>query len=73
MTDKVNNEKLENVAGGAKKATGRYTFHKVQPGETLGSIARDYNVSQSTIISLNGIKNPDLIYPGQSLKIPLYE
>lgn len=73
MTDKVNNEKLENVSGGIKKATGRYTFHKVQPGETLASIARDYNVSQSTIISLNGIKNPDLIYPGQSLKIPLNE
>ena len=59
MTDKVNNEKLENVAGGAKKATGRYTYHKVQPGETLGSIASvsvDSDEKPLEDVKINSIK-----------------
>ena len=64
MTKELDNEKLEKVTGGA------YCYYKVRPGQTFKQIADYLQVSQSTLISLNGIKNPDLIYAGQSLKYP---
>jgi LysM repeat protein len=45
--------------------------HTVQPGETLGSIARLYGLTIDAIAFANGITNPDLIYVGQVLKIPI--
>lgn len=64
MTNKLDNEKLEKVTGGG------YCYYKVKPGDVFSQIAQKLQVSQSTLISLNGIKNPDLIYAGQSLKYP---
>lgn len=42
----------------------------VQSGDTLGRIAANHAVNLSTLVSANGISNPDLIYPGQVLVIP---
>ena len=39
-------------------------------GDTLTSIARRYKTTVSELVKLNNIKNPDLIYVGQKLKIP---
>ena len=44
---------------------GDYT---VKSGDKLWEIAKDYNVPVQTLIELNQIKNPNLIYPGQVLK-----
>lgn len=44
--------------------------HTVTPSDTLTKIARKYGTSVSALVSVNGIKNPDLIYDGQVLKIP---
>ena len=44
--------------------------YTVQSGDTLGRIARDQGVSISSLIEANGLKNPNMIYPGQVLKIP---
>ncbi len=46
------------------------TIHVVQRGETLYSIARRYGVSVQAIVNANGIRNPNLIYVGQRLRIP---
>ena len=54
----------------ANDGVAKYLYYRVQPGDTLKSIAEYLKVDQSTLISLNNIKNPDLIYPGQSLKYP---
>ncbi len=43
--------------------------HKVQFGETLGAIARDYGVSLVNLQSLNGLWT-SIIYVGQKLDIP---
>ncbi|EMF0555061.1 LysM peptidoglycan-binding domain-containing protein [Enterococcus faecium] len=43
--------------------------HVVQYGETLSSIAYQYGTDYQTIASLNGLVNPNLIYPGQVLKV----
>ena len=53
--------------------TNRYDLnhiiYKIQYGDTLYSISRRYGVSIATIVRLNRIKNPNLIYAGQTLRI----
>ncbi len=44
-------------------------YHRVRRGETLGTIARKYGVSQKNLMKWNGIKNPNRISEGQRLKI----
>ena len=41
----------------------------VKKGDTLSEIALKYNTNYLKIAKENNIKNPDLIYPGQRLKI----
>ncbi|HGW2851991.1 TPA: LysM peptidoglycan-binding domain-containing protein [Enterococcus faecalis] len=43
--------------------------HVVQYGETLSSIAYQYGTNYQTLAALNGLANPNLIYPGQVLKV----
>jgi LysM repeat protein len=47
------------------------TVHVVQQGETLYSIARQYQVSVGAICAANSIASPRLIYAGQRLVIPI--
>lgn len=44
--------------------------HVVQPGDTLGSIALQYNVSLQTLMDANNISNPDSLEVGMVLTIP---
>lgn len=44
--------------------------HTIQPGDTVWSIAKRYNVSMGDIIKLNPHITPDLIYPGQVINLP---
>ncbi|MEJ2148933.1 MAG: LysM domain-containing protein, partial [Chloroflexota bacterium] len=46
------------------------TWHTVQPGETLETIAQHYGVSVAEIQNTNSLPNPDAIYSGQRLAIP---
>lgn len=46
-----------------------YIYHKVRPGETLGSIAQRYRVSVRAIQQANGLRG-SLIRAGQTLRIP---
>jgi LysM repeat protein len=45
-------------------------IHVVKRGEYLKIIAARYKTSVSVLVKLNNIKNPNLIYPGQRLKVP---
>ncbi|NBK97177.1 MAG: LysM peptidoglycan-binding domain-containing protein [Erysipelotrichia bacterium] len=42
---------------------------RVESGDTLWGIAREYHTTVASIVSLNNIANPNLIYPGQQLTI----
>lgn len=46
-------------------------IHVVKKGEYLKVIAARYGTTVSVLVNLNGIKNPNLIYPGQRLKVPV--
>jgi cell wall-associated NlpC family hydrolase len=43
--------------------------YEVQPGDTLAGIAETFGVDVSTILSSNGIDDPDTIKPGSELRI----
>lgn len=45
--------------------------YTVRPGDTLSGIAARYGTSYQSIASYNGIRNPNLIYPGEQIRIPL--
>jgi murein DD-endopeptidase MepM/ murein hydrolase activator NlpD len=44
--------------------------HKVKRGDTLSAIAGKYGTTVTTLVKLNGIKNPNLIKVGQTIKLP---
>ena len=46
------------------------TIYTVQKGDTLSLIASRYRTNYKKIAQYNNIKNPDLIYIGQKIKIP---
>ena len=46
-----------------------HTLYKIRSGDTLWSISRKYGVSIATIVRLNRIQNPNLIYAGDILRI----
>lgn len=45
------------------------TYHIVKKGETLYGIAKKYNTTVNQIVKWNNIKNPDVIYSGQVLRV----
>lgn len=48
---------------------GGAVYYTVQSGDTLSGIAAKYGTNYQTIANLNGISNPNLIYPGQNLRV----
>src|SRR5207237_1297933 len=46
------------------------SVHVVQAGETLSQIALDAGVDASSLASLNGLDDANLIVVGQTLKLP---
>ena len=56
------------IEGEETRGTGDIIY-TIQRGDTLSKIARAYNVSVSHIVELNDISNPNLIYPGEKIRI----
>ena len=55
----------------ASKATGtKEKTHKVVKGDTLSKIANANGTTVDILLKLNGIKNKNLIYVGQIIKLP---
>ena len=64
----VNLEELEGTAGGAGT---NYIIYIVVKGDNLTRIAKRYGVTVKQLVAWNGIANPNLISPGQEIKIYL--
>ena len=45
------------------------TTHKVQAGDTVYKLSKQYGTTIDSIVSLNNLKNPNLIYIGTTLQI----
>lgn len=60
-----------NASDIASKATSTNAkTYKVVRGDTLSKIAKQYGTTVDTLVKLNGIKNKNLIYVGQIIKLP---
>ena len=64
-----NQKEEEHALVRANKSDGEQ-IHLVQPGETLYSISKKYNLATNVIMAKNNMKSPELKY-GQELLIPL--
>lgn len=50
---------------------GKEFIHIVQRGENLFRIGLKYGIDADTLAQYNGLRDPDKIYAGQSIKIPV--
>ena len=50
--------------------SGNQTIYTVKAGDTLSEIAARFGTTYQVLAQLNGISDPDRIYPGQTLRIP---
>jgi len=69
-------EAVETVLASAKAASGEVmvaadgsTRYRVQLGDALGSIASQFGTTPGRLQRLNGLSNPNRIYPGQTLLV----
>ena len=53
----------------AERDKPKFVTYTVKRGDTLSAIARIFGTTVTKIVKDNGIKNPNLIYPGQTIKI----
>ena len=51
------------------KSAAAAKYHTVAQGETLGAIARKYNITTKQIIEWNKLSNPDALSIGQKLRV----
>lgn len=56
-----------NISNNTSTSTGTY---KIQSGDTLSKIANQYNTSVSYLAQINNIANVNVIYVGQTIKVP---
>lgn len=61
-----NDESIPNEEPEVKEEINVYT---VQSGDTLSGIAARFNTTVERLVELNNIDNPNLIYPGQYLRV----
>lgn len=57
--------------GFASSTSAASNVYTVQKGDSLWTISQKYNVSFQEIVKLNNLKNPNLIYPNQKIKLPI--
>ncbi len=62
-------QKLVNKGVGKTTNTTSSITYTVVKGDTLTKIAKKYNVSVDSLVKLNNIKNKNVIYVGQKIKI----
>lgn len=64
-------QRLVIPGGGGGGQPGSGTLYIVQRGDTLAAIAYRYGTTAWAIANANGLSNPNYIYPGQRLRIPV--
>lgn len=63
-------EPVQSSSGGAAQKTSQPEYHRVVKGDTLWGLAKKYGVDLKELVALNPqIKNPNLIYVGQEVRV----
>ncbi|MEN7972645.1 MAG: LysM peptidoglycan-binding domain-containing protein [Verrucomicrobiota bacterium] len=50
--------------------TGNTEAYIVQKGDILSQLAVDFNTSTKSLVEMNNLSNPDVLYVGQELRVP---
>lgn len=53
-----------------KTSSQIFTTYKVKKGDSMYSIAKQFNVKEDTLLLLNGLSKDDYIYPNQEIMVP---
>lgn len=61
-------DEVQKIINGESGSSSVSTYI-VRGGDSLSKIAEKYGTTVSNLVKLNGIKNPNLIYPGQKLRV----
>lgn len=57
--------------GAPLEGEGQFIKVVVKPNESLATYAPIYGVSGSALLAANSLRNPDILYPGQTITIPV--
>lgn len=60
---------IQNRVNEILKGKSNYEYYTVQPNDTLSMIALRYDTTVNKLVSWNNIKNPNLIYVGQVIRV----
>ena len=61
--------RFDKVSTNNNKSNAKASTYTVKSGDTLSKIASKYKTTYQELARINNIKNPNLIYPGQVLKL----
>ena len=70
MYKDIRNVKPATVPEAAATDSKAETVYTVKSGDTLSGIASKYGTTYQALAKYNGIANPNVIHPGQKIKIP---
>lgn len=62
-------DEVMSIVNGHNSTSNTVKTYTVKSGDTLSSIANAYGTTYQRLAQINGIENPNLIYPGQTIKI----
>lgn len=60
---------VNKILNGGSKPSPTVKYYTVRKGDTLAGIASRYGTTYKHLAQINGIKNPNLIYPGQRIRV----
>jgi len=61
--------RLRIITEEAPTCPGVFRWYIVRPGDTLGKIANRFGLELQQLLAMNNVKDPDLIYPGQLIRV----
>ncbi|MCF7864571.1 MAG: LysM peptidoglycan-binding domain-containing protein, partial [Kiritimatiellales bacterium] len=70
ITSSDSRSSVEPYAPPKTKSTAGTEVYIVQKGDILSRLASDFNTTTKTLISMNNLSNPDVLYVGQELRVP---
>ncbi len=69
LNDEQYNALIYHASGAREPTQPTEATHIVVKGDRLGAIAKKHGTSVSALVALNSIANPDIIYPGQIIRL----
>ena len=70
--DMISSSDSDYMGGPAPSATqyGETEIYIVQKGDVLSQLAVDFDTTTASLVEMNGLSNPDVLYVGQELRVP---